>query len=757
MTAPSDANRDGQAGDGLSGRRLRREAFSPAALGLLALGCGAALVFASQFHFLLEDAFISLRYARNLHDGFGPLYNPGEPPVEGYTNFLWMVLCSLHFFFTPQPENLFIYYNRAFGLLVIAAVWWELLRRGGLGRRWLWLGVGLVALHQTLHSWMTGGLETHFFTLLVIVAVGRFLREEFTPLRAQRPWSALAMGLALLTRPEAYLAGLVCGAVMIVRRAALARRAPGGWGRVLAWGGVCALIGGTHLLWRRWYYGDWLPNTFYAKVAGQYFAKGIPYLKLYLQCNYLHWGVMAGLGAAGVLLALMRPRHSLSGQIVTLTLIVGLWMGYIIYIGGDVFEFRLLTPTIPLVALLVPMVFESLVREARLRLGPTLGWVTVTAPAVLFGAALLARLLATAVHHDTYAGKLYGGLGIPAADYIQGWNFGESLRVVGRWLNVYARPDERLATGAAGVMPYFSKLPTLDKLGLNDRTVSRMPLAARGQVGHERMATDEYLAKSKVVYDVDNLAYVERIAQIPSTILQDPRVLTVQLLDGKWMHFRTFVDPARLRADLRRRGAIVLPGPAVDPAGVWRENIANWPVFAKKAAEMGYRPARKIPPQFDRAGGARPPGAARPLGSFEHGAWDGWDVRGTAFQGRPKTGAVGLQSPLSGAWQGGLINTFDAALGDRATGYALSPVFEARAGEELRFSIGGGAREQVGVALLDAERVVEAWHGQDSETLRAITVDLTPYAGRKLRIKVYDNAADGNWGHILADQFVLRP
>jgi hypothetical protein len=41
-----------------------------------------------------EDAFISLRFAQNLAAGHGFTWNVGAPPVEGYTNFLWVVLCA---------------------------------------------------------------------------------------------------------------------------------------------------------------------------------------------------------------------------------------------------------------------------------------------------------------------------------------------------------------------------------------------------------------------------------------------------------------------------------------------------------------------------------------------------------------------------------------------------------------------------------------------------------------------------------------
>jgi len=44
--------------------------------------------------FVQDDAFISFRYARNWVNGHGLVFNPGER-VEGYTNFLWTLLCAL--------------------------------------------------------------------------------------------------------------------------------------------------------------------------------------------------------------------------------------------------------------------------------------------------------------------------------------------------------------------------------------------------------------------------------------------------------------------------------------------------------------------------------------------------------------------------------------------------------------------------------------------------------------------------------------
>lgn len=60
----------------------------------------ALAIFIASIHFLYlntleEDAFISFRYSRNLVEGHGLVFNIGEKPVEGYTNFLWVLIGAL--------------------------------------------------------------------------------------------------------------------------------------------------------------------------------------------------------------------------------------------------------------------------------------------------------------------------------------------------------------------------------------------------------------------------------------------------------------------------------------------------------------------------------------------------------------------------------------------------------------------------------------------------------------------------------------
>ena len=84
--------RSGGAAAATTPRGPRRWASAPgqlAVFGLVAL----FFVHAYRFSFTMDDAYISLRYAKNLVDGLGLVYNPGEF-VEGYSNFSWTMLLA---------------------------------------------------------------------------------------------------------------------------------------------------------------------------------------------------------------------------------------------------------------------------------------------------------------------------------------------------------------------------------------------------------------------------------------------------------------------------------------------------------------------------------------------------------------------------------------------------------------------------------------------------------------------------------------
>ena len=203
----------------------------------------------------IDDAYISLRYAQNLTRGEGLVFNPGER-VEGYTNFLWVLVAAGAMALRASPELSLV----AVSVLAVSVLAVHAVRRaralagdeptapGGLPA-----GVFTGALLATstglaLHA--NGGLESVAYAALLTLAGSALVDGR------ARAFAALT-SLAFLTRPEAALLGLL-GTAWLLRRP---RRAETLRDTV----GVFALALGPYLAWKLWYYGALLPNTLHAK------------------------------------------------------------------------------------------------------------------------------------------------------------------------------------------------------------------------------------------------------------------------------------------------------------------------------------------------------------------------------------------------------------------------------------------------------------------------------------------------------------
>jgi hypothetical protein len=95
----------------------------------------------------------------------------------------------------------------------------------------------------------------------------------------------------------------------------------------------------------------------------------------------------------------------------------------------------------------------------------------------------------------------------------------------------------KIAVMPAGAIPFYSRLPTLDMLGLNDRWVARNGILFSSFPGHSRMATPEYMLSSNV-----NLV----VAQ-PYLVNRDDTSKAVQDLNAEYFEMRTKLLPEQSR------------------------------------------------------------------------------------------------------------------------------------------------------------------------------------------------------------------
>ena len=307
------------------------------------------------FYFLTDDAYITFRYVSNSLAGRGLVWNPAPfRPVEGYTSFLWAIVLRTVWSLTgiEPPESssvISLFFGWGTLLLGYRFVMRMRLPAALAGDRLMLLAALLVGVlsNRTFLAWLSSGLETAMFNFLLIW----FSYEALAPAasRASACWVVrltTAAGLAYLTRPDGMLA--VACAVAILLPDAIER---GSARRLLAALPLALLP--IHMLWRHATYGEWLPNTYYAKHVSAWPESGVRYLASFV----LEYGIWVWLAICGVWLVvrlrtlprpLFRSVWSARDGFLVAGMLVAHWAYYTFVIGGDHFEYRVYSHLIPL-------------------------------------------------------------------------------------------------------------------------------------------------------------------------------------------------------------------------------------------------------------------------------------------------------------------------------------------------------------------------------------------------------------------------
>ena len=113
---------------------------------------------------------ISMRYAKNLANGYGLVWNPGGERVEGYTNPLWVLYMSIfHLFPVAQSKiSLFIQISGAVLLVITLCFVKKIAHLISNGSNAVSLGaVFLTAFYLPINNWGLQGMEVGLLTLIM--------------------------------------------------------------------------------------------------------------------------------------------------------------------------------------------------------------------------------------------------------------------------------------------------------------------------------------------------------------------------------------------------------------------------------------------------------------------------------------------------------------------------------------------------------------------------------------------------------------
>ncbi|MDC0948848.1 hypothetical protein OAS86_05865 [Gammaproteobacteria bacterium] len=447
-------------------------ALIPLIVALLGLGYHNA--------FIQDDAFISFRYASNLVSGDGLTWNPQEhSPIEGYTNFLWVLIVAAAMWFDFEPVTASQVLGLVFGAITLTATAW-LANQITKSERATLLTVFVLGTNYTFSCYMTGGLETALLTSLITlsaIAAVHIMNQDIEEANAWHFIWSITAAAALMTRLDSaillapsgffFLARISTAKkiVKIRRSAAINLCLP-----------FLALIS-SWALFKLFYYGNILPNTYYAKATDpsvERVSQGILYAAMFFFAYFL---------IVVPAYALTQWKRLICSSLTCICfLTVSLWLAYVVFVGGDFMEFRMFVPIMPMLAIGFTS-FVIRIKQNHIR-----------------ATIIICTVLASA-HHAWSFEKANGVESISSLTAHVSRPVKPDWIDVGKGLGAFFENYEKrpiIAVTAAGAIPFYSMLETVDMLGLNDHTIARQGQKIGVRPGHTVFAKPKHLISQNV-------------------------------------------------------------------------------------------------------------------------------------------------------------------------------------------------------------------------------------------------------------------
>ncbi len=454
--------------------------------------------------FPLDDSWIHLQFARNLANGVGLSYNPGEL-VTGSTAPLWTALLALLFLLPGGVA----FWTKLLGTgLYLAGIdaTWRLARELDLPRSLSALAAALTLATSWLVWSALSGMEIPLFILLSLWGMVLHLRERADP--ARPPLSLAVLAVAVLARPEGILLLLLAvldrilsferrpSAAVLLRGAALA---------------ACALAG--PILFYAWAGDSVLPTTYAAKGGGEvrHLLPDFRYLANVLNLFFRPQPWMTLLAGSGTVSLASRLGGSRDRGLLPALWLFGLPLAYSVLTPGPTKMLgnfgRYYFPLFPVLIVLGVLGLEPALSAlaARLRSRALRGGLGTVGAAVLLAPTLFNFVQGERLYVQNVA------------------NVEESDVAIARWLGPRLPPEASIAVNDIGAIRYFLPNRVIDLASIATPEIGR-------EIGR---ATAAGVPWSEALFAAMARRQPDYLVVFPSwfpSLAQDPRFRPVHVL-----------------------------------------------------------------------------------------------------------------------------------------------------------------------------------------------------------------------------------
>jgi hypothetical protein len=411
-----------------------------------------------RYFSLGDDQMISMKYAKNLADGHGLVWNQGGDKVEGFTNLLWVLYMAV-FHLLPIPVSkisLFIQLSGMLFLTLNLVVLKRIIDHISEGSEFLMVSLFLTAFYFPLNYWSLHGFEVSVLVLLINLAVYFMIKHQEGDQFVSGPF--IILGLATLIRMD-----MVIPYMVIFLCSFLPKKKRSLKNLVLGLLPLVITLGGQ-TLFRYLYYGEVLPNTFYLKMSGYPILLRIT-RGLYVFLDFMWRSNWILFLPPFVLLFTKKYKQLRVFGYVILGQIL-----YSIYVGGDSWDRwgacnRFIVVAMPLFFVLLGLSLKEILALLKEKLhGSGRKHATEALVFVLFVLVVFSfNSLGETKHmtdwllHDP-----------PFEVSMHKWKV-----ELGLYIKKITKPEAKIAVVWAGTMPYFVERNYIDLLGKTDKKIAR--------------------------------------------------------------------------------------------------------------------------------------------------------------------------------------------------------------------------------------------------------------------------------------------
>lgn len=413
------------------------------------------------FQFTMDDSFISFRYAENLGNGYGLVFNVNElPRAEGITSPLYafvLSIGSLGSFNLLMSSKIFGLFSLGLVLVIIiqmAKLFYS--QNDFMSEKTINIIALIPALIYVSDPYVIGnavsGMETMFGTLIFTLFIYQYLRITIHSSYSNVNMTLLGIFAFLvpLIRPELALGVIALLGLSFLFLPRLRKKI----GLSI---GIFAVLGISYFVWRYSYYELFFPLPFYIKQGGQYALPGL-YDVIYFLGHYSLQLLLVAVSAIYV----YKSRRSYSKVFFIILAAIAIQMSYYLFIRHIMgFGYRYFQPFMAIGIVFAALSMPYLLKKRTLAL-------------LFIALILLFNIFSTTKAYDLYVSK-YGTLG---------HNMSQIAKTLASLEHKYS-----IAINDCGVLPFYTKWETVDLAGLNNRNIA---------LGYSRETSIEELKKRDV-------------------------------------------------------------------------------------------------------------------------------------------------------------------------------------------------------------------------------------------------------------------